>query len=247
MPDTVQDIAIDALREITVLGATDTTPQAADLDLCLRTLNRILDAWAARKVYVYSVSFTAYTLTPNLQPHTIGPSGATFAASQRPVRIEGADLILNNVTPNVDIPLNLRDDQWWLNQRVKAIATSVPTDLYYSPDWPNGSLYLWPIPTFAYGLRLEAWGLITQFAALSDAFSMPPGYREAVVLTLAEMLCRPFGKKQQEVPDLKSDAARARAVIQTNNATAPQIASADYGTAGSTSGGRPSFNYYSGQ
>lgn len=249
MADSVQDIAIDALREITVLGATDTTPQAADLNLCLRTLNRIVDAWAARKVYVYTVSFTAYTLTPNHEPHLIGPglTAPDFAATQRPVRLEGADLILNNVTPNVDLPLHIRDDDWWLNQRVKALGTNVPTDLYYSPDWPNGSLWLWPVPTFAYGLRLEAWSLIPQFAALTDPFTLPPGYREAVVLTLAEALCRPFGKKQQEVPDLKADAARARAVIQTNNATAPRIASADYGTRGSTSGGRPTFNYYTGQ
>jgi len=248
MADTFLDIAIDALREITVLGATDLAPEAVDAQLCLRTANRMLDAWAARKVYAWTVGFSAYTLTPNLQPHTIGPTGATFTVAQRPVRIEGADLILNNVTPNVDLPLNLRDDDWWLNQRVKNLKTNVPTDLYYSPDFPNGQIWLWPIPTFAYGLRLETWVLISQFANLTDPFVFAPGYRDAFVLSLAEYLCRPFGKKQQEVPDLKADAARARAVIQSNNAKSPRIASADYGAEGSpTAGRRPTFNYYSGQ
>ncbi|MES2136997.1 MAG: hypothetical protein V4502_08065 [Pseudomonadota bacterium] len=249
MADTFLDIAIDALREITVLGATDLAPEAVDAQLCLRTGNRMLDAWAARKVYAYSIDFTAYTLVPNLAPHTIGPTGATFTVGQRPVRLEGAALILNNVTPNVDSPiLNIRDAAWWNNQRVKSLKTAVPTDVYYNPAWPNGQLNFWPVPDFAYGVRLETWVLLPQFTNLTDPFSFPPAFREAFVLSLAELLCRPFGKKQQEVPDLKGDAARARAIFQSNNAKSPRIASADYGSEGSpTAGSRPTFNYYSGQ
>jgi hypothetical protein len=240
--DTVLDIITDALLEIEAYGPADLPPSASDAALGLRLLNRELDAWAALKRYVYSVGFTAYTLTPNHQPHLIGPGlvAPDFAATQRPVRIEGADLILPT---GVDLPLNLRDDDWWLNQRVKSIATTTPTDLYYSPDWPNGSLFLWPIPTTGYGLRLETWGLISQFAALSDAFSFPPGYKKALVLTLAERLCRPFGRPTRA--DLTEDAKKARADIQTNNAKSPRIASADFGASGSS--GRGAFSYITGQ
>lgn len=247
MADKVLDICTDALFENGAYGIDTPVLSAADGALALRVLNRRLDAWAALKRYAYNITFPQFTLTPNHQPHLIGPNlvAPDFAAAQRPVRIEGAALVLNNVTPNVDVPLNIRDDAWWKDERVKSIATTTPTDLYYSPDWPSGSLWLWPVPTFAYGLRLEVWGLISQFVKLSDVFSLPPGYKRALVLTLAEDLCRPFGRPP--MPDLIAAAKEARADLQTNNIKSPRIASADHGASGSQGGRRSTFNYYSGQ
>lgn len=245
MSDKVLDIITDALYEIGAYGPGDGPVDAPDAQLGLRRLNMELDAWAALKRYAYEVTFNEYTLVPNLQPHTIGPEGATFEVAQRPVRIEGASLVLNNVTPNVDSPiLNIRDAAWWKDQAVKPLATTTPTDLYYEPSWPNGSLWLWPVPTFAYGLRLEVWGLISQFATLNQVFSLPPGYKKALTLKLAVRLCRPFGRPL--TADLKADANEACANLQSNNMESPRIASADYGASGRHKG-RPTFNYYTGQ
>lgn len=242
MADKVLDIITDALFEMNAYGPSDPVPSAADAALGLRLLNRELDAWAALKRYVWSVTFQAFTLTPAHQPHLIGPglTAPDFAATQRPVRIEGAALI---ITGSVDVPLKIRDDAWWQQQRVKSISTSVPTDLYYSSDWPNGQLFLWPVPTVGYGLRLEIWTLLTQFAAITSSFSMPPGYKKALVLVLAKRFCRPFGR--QIPPGLDADIREALAAIQSNNIKSPRMASADYGASGS-SRGRGSFNYYTG-
>lgn len=243
----VLDLITDALFENGTYGRDTPVVEAADSALALRVLNDRLDSWAALKRYAYNVSFSAFTLAPNHQPHLIGPGlvAPNFAAAQRPVRIEGASLILNNVPQNVDVPLTIRDDDWWRDQSVKSIATSTPTDLYYSPDWPNGSIYLWPVPTFAYGIRLELWGLVSQFVAISDVFTLPPGYRLALKLTLAEDCCGPFGRVLTE--DLKRRARDARVAIQSNNIKSPRIASADYGTDGSHGGRRGGFNYYTGK
>ena len=240
MADTVLDLIQDALEEIGVYAPSE-TPTAADASKALRVLNRMMDQWSARKLFAYNVAFSAFTLTPGTQPHTIGPGvGATFALAVRPIRIENAALILNNVTPNVDVPLNIRDDDWWANQRVKALTTNVPTDLYYSPDVPNGSLYLWPVPSFAYGLRLETWVSAGQFAALTDTLSLPPGYHDAIMLSLAEKLARPFGKALDA--GLIADANRARVTIQKNNDKSPRISAVSYSPKP-----KASFNYYSGQ
>jgi hypothetical protein len=241
--DSVLDICTDALVEIGAYGPDNLPLTAEDGALALRILNRKVDKMAARKVYVYNISFQAFTLTPNHAPHLIGPGlvAPDFAATQRPMRIEGAALILNTTTPNVDAPIRIRDDEWWKKQSVKGLKTAIPKDLYYSPDWPNGALNFWPVPTFAYGVRLELWGLIPQFVALTDAFNLPPGYKDALVLTLAEACCRPWGRPL--MPDLVADAAKARADIQTANISSPRIASADYGTSGRARGG---FNYYTG-
>jgi len=224
----------------------------------LTFLNQIVDQWAARKCYAWATPFTEYTLTPNHQPHLLGPGllspdfATAPAGSPRPPRIESAALILNNVTPNVDVPLNVRDAGWWANQRVKALATNVPTDVYYQPDFlgasPAGALWLWPVPTFAYGMRLQTWEQLLQFATVGTSFVAPPSYLAAAALTLAEVLgdmcpdplCRP-------PPGLPARAARARAILGMNNNSSPRIASADIGMHPSGGARRGDFNYYSGQ
>lgn len=250
MADKVLDIISDALYEIGVYGPDDLVPSAADAQLCFRLLNRELDSMAARQAFVYAMQFVEYTLTPGTQPTLIGPglTAPNFAAAQRPVRIEGAALVLNNVTPNVDSPIiNIRDATWWKNQQVKPLLTNVPTDLYYEPDFPNGSLFFWPVPNFAYGVRLEIWGLISQFASIAATFNLPPGYKKALVLTLALRACRAFGVPVP--PSLPGDVRDAWKAVQSNNVKSPRIASADYGATGSRRGGssRPTFNYYVGQ
>ena len=239
---TWRDLIEDALIEIGAQAPGEPLP-AEHLEMGRRRLNRIIDEWAARKVYAYNVAFREFTLSPNHQPHLIGPGLAApdFDAA-RPVRIENAAIILVGTQP-VDVPLNIRDDDWWANQRVKSVASTVPTDLYYSPDMPNGGLYLWPVPTFAYGLRLETWVCLIGVAAenVTDDFVAAPAYERTLLLALAKDLGRPFGI---EAPaSLEADLRAARAALQSGNDKSPRTQTADYGTRGRRGGG---FNYYSG-
>jgi hypothetical protein len=237
------DIITEAMQELNLISAVE-IPSAEDAAYCLKKLNSVLDEWSARRAYAFNVGFVLYTLIPNHQPHTIGPTG-DFVVSQRPVRIEAAALVLNTGT-QVDLPLNLRDDDWWAAQQVKQIATSVPTDLYYSPDEVNGSLYLWPIPTTAYGLRLETWVQLPVFADLNvTSYNLAPGYQRALTLTLAEDIAPAFGPQAMQLAGaIAGKAQSARRTIQSNNISSPRIASADFGTG---LGKRSGFNYYSGQ
>jgi hypothetical protein len=239
---TTIELITDALVECGVYDIGEAI-SGEHVTFCLARLNRIIDQWAARKVYVWNVAFTAYTLTALHQPHLIGPGlVAPDFAAPRPVRIENAALILTTSTPSVDLPLNLRDDDWWANKRVKSLTSSVPTDLYYSPDHPSGALWLWPIPNYAYGLRLETWVALAQITDATLAFSAPYGYELALMLTLAEEVCGPMGRS---VPtDLAAKAARARAAIQRNNDKSPRIDTAEAGTRGRST--RGDFNYYTG-
>lgn len=248
MPTTALDVITQAFLEPAIYGPVDLPLQDADAQFGLDYLNQLLDQRAALKRFAYSINFSVYTLTPNHAPHLIGPglTSPDFAADQRPVRIEGASLILNTVNPAVDSPiLTIRDDDWWLNQRVKGLTSAVPTDLYYNPNWPNGELNFWPVPNYPYGVRLELWGLISQFASLTTVFSLPPAYKRATVLRLAAMLCRPYGRTVSA--DLREDLRMAEAALESNNIGSPRIQSADFGTAGRPGGRRGDFNYYSGQ
>jgi hypothetical protein len=235
MAVTYQDICLDALREIGVLTGSD--PAESDMaDQALNRLIRIVDLWNAEQERIYDNEFTVYTLTPLLQPHTIGPAG-TFNVTQRPVAIDGANLVLNTSSPAVRIPLEmLSEDEWMYDVRVRAQTGTIPRFLFYQAEWPLGSISLWPIPTVAYQIELLT-RLVLAEPTLATVFSMPPGYREALTLTLAEAMTGPMMVPMPAL--LPSLAAKARATINANNVAAPKIATQDAGMPGGNNcGGR---------
>lgn len=185
------DIITAAMLEIGAIDPNEVIsgPEAAT---GLQKLNRILDAWNTDKRYVYAEQFDQYLIHTNTQPQTIGPSGF-FVVNQRPVEIRDAQIILQNNSPadNIRYPLNLRDYDWWAKKSSYAVVGTLPTDLYYEPDWPNGSIFLWPAPTVAYLLELVTWTLINQ-VKLTTVMCLPPGYSDAVIYSLAVSLCPSF-------------------------------------------------------
>lgn len=236
----VQDaILIPALQEIGAYAPGE-TPSNADAEFALSKLNGLIDTWAARSLYVWNENFNTYTIIPNTQPLTIGPIGANYNVTVRPVKIVNANIVINTTSPVVRNPLNIRDDDWWANNRVQGVTGQLPTDLYYSPTWPNGSLFLWPVPTIAYGLELETWNVLAQIPLITTAVTLPPGYTDALKYTLAEMLCPAFQKPLD--PVLAAMGQESRATIQSVNSASPNLATADFGMPVGGSD-RPSFNW----
>ncbi len=239
---TWRDLLTQAAQEIGATGQGETL-SAPDAVALLNLANELLDSWNADRLAVYANVFTVYTLVPALQPHTIGPTGATYTVAQRPVSIDGANIVINTDPNNtVRTPLNLRDDDWWLGQAVRQVTSQLPTDLYYSADWPNGSIYLWPVPTTAYGLELETRTLLSSID-FDTVFSLPPGYRSALRLSIAEMACELFGRAIPAM--LPRRAAMARGRMFSNNSETPRLTTKDAGMP-SGGGNRAAFNYRTG-
>lgn len=222
---TVADLITAALQEINVCAA-GVAPSAADMAFGVSKLNLIFDTWATDEFYVYNKDFNIFPITPNHQPHLIGPglTAPDYAAVQRPVKIAAANLVLTNSVPNVNIPLGIRDDDWWADQRIKTLTGTNPTDLYYSPAVPNGQIFLWPIPTVAYNLELETWALLSQVANSAATLTLPPGYQAALTYSLAESWP---GVPPDPVLILR--AKTARLAIQGSNVASPRMGSVDSG------------------
>lgn len=223
-----------ALTEFNVLMPSR-SPNARDGDWCLFILNELRDAWNAKRETVWAQVFSSFTLVPGTQPHTIGPSGATFTLAVRPVSLDGASLLINNVTPAIKNPINIRDYQWWLanstaNQTyANTITSSIVTDIYYEPAWPNGNLYMYPAPTTAYGIILVSRTLYGAVAD-TDTIDLPPGGQRAFRLSLVEALCSSFGRA---VPaQIEKDARMARAQFFGNNLIVPTLVTRDGGMPG---------------
>jgi len=241
---TIQDLCQDALLEIGVLAQGESI-QAGDAAFTLGKLQRLLNSWNANRRAVYATTFVTNPLTPSLSPHTIGPTGATWTVTQRPVSIAGAALVLTTSSPAATLPITIRDAVWYDSLTVPDLTSAVPTDLYYQPDWPLGKLFFWPIPTTADDVQLMIRLVLDDTVALGDPFTLPPGYQEAVTLTLAASLCRSYGVPAQTAGEVAHEARLARSQVFGNNEQPVRIQTADAGLP-ATPGTRPTYNYLTG-
>lgn len=250
---TALDVVTDAMIEIGMLAPGE-VPDSESGQWAFRKLNYLIDEWQAQAGKVYSYQYTVYTLVAGLSPHTIGPSAnATFLTDNvpRPSRLESAALLLNVSPGQVDQLMNIRDHDWWAMQQVKQIETNVPTDVYYDPTSPDGSLYFWPVPNSQAQVRLQFWNIISQFTAITDPLGGPSGpgtlpqaYRAALMYTLAERLVPGSGRSAP--PELHSQATYARAALFSNNAKSPRMSTQDAGMPKSGNGNRADFNWATG-
>lgn len=235
-----------AMQEINILG-TGETPEADEANWGLEKLQRLIDRLNAYRQAIYALNFTVFNLIANHAPHTIGPSGADFTFTPRPVRIVSGAFILNAGSSNqqVDDPINIRDQQWWAAQPVKTQTSSIVTDLYYSPDVPNGTINFWPICTIANPVRLEMWTSLVVPLTTETQLVLPTGYWDAIVLSLGADLCSAFDAPATVKSDVQERARRAMNIIMGNNAKAPRIRT-DNSMPNSGGVGRPDFDFLTG-
>lgn len=243
----VTDFLRLALSEIRAARAGD-TPAAADMADALLLLNEQLDAWNVDGRALYNVLWQTFTLIPNQQPQTIGLAANTpnFTVTVgRPAEILQANVILAN---NIRIPLTIVDDEQWgqitagaATGQTPTIFSAVEVFLYYSPDWPVGNIYLWPVPNAAYGLEIRTKTLLAALAQ-TDTFDLPMGYQLALRLTLAEAMANMWG--QPIGADLARRASLARAAVFGNNSVTRDAHTRDGGMPSGMPGG--TFNHWTG-
>jgi hypothetical protein len=164
----------------------------------------------------------------------------------RLVKVADANIILTGTNPIVKVPLRIRDKDWWISNNVPTVPTTLPTDLYYNPTYPNGSIYLWPLQTVSYGLELEVWLNLAEVTDLTYQFFMPQGYWRAVTLSLAEALLPTYGVPASRAGTIVAQARMARAIVKDMNSTIPRTMTADSGIPRGGLKNRSFFNYLSG-
>jgi hypothetical protein len=224
---TALDLIKEALAEINAIQAGN-APSPELSAIGLSKLKQVVNNWNADRPFAYADDFLSFTLTPSLSPHTIGPTGATWTVTQRPVSIEGIALVLNTGgTPYSYVGLTPRDAEWWQNQTTPALTSTMPSDFYYDPTAVNGKIYFWPVPTVAYPVQLHVRSVLDDQLALATTLILPPGYHNALMLTTAEDLSDPLRKMWTPKQQMKAQQARAR--IQKNNHFPTRLKTQDAG------------------
>ena len=241
---TVQELIDQAFTELGVLPV-DQTLGSNESSWGLVKLNRLLSQWQTRRLYVAYMDQNSYTIgTPAVSGlWTIGPTGADFTAT-RPTRIESANLVLTDTSPDTQTPLSVINTDDYGALGVQELTSDDPTRLYYKATFPNGTIYLWPIPTDTTNkIQLFTWHQIDEYTALSDTVTVPPGYLDALVLSLAESML-PTYPTTASAEYIMEASRKARSAIQSLNSVLPNLRTAD----GFKGGGRPrpTFNYRTG-
>ena len=204
---TALDLISDALAEIGVLGAGQTAAPE-DAAIGLRYLNRLVQRWSNSPLQVPVVTQVDVPLT-GAQTYTIGPSGADVTAD-RPLTVVAARAVDSG---DLRHPLDvLARNEWGM------IANrgdgGAPGFVYYERAMPNGILHVYPTGS-GYTVELDCLSIIERYE-LATVVSLPDGYESALVLSLAEDLCGPFGKRGEM--ELRGRAKGARAVVKRTNA-----------------------------
>jgi hypothetical protein len=220
-----------SLRLIGVVSA-DETIDAGTAANAKQVWNMMLGLWGNEGLMIYAVVDSAYDLQIGVGSYTIGPGGVFSGV--RPISIDSAFVR----DSSNDLPIALIGEDEYFSISSKAATSVYPTHLYYKADYPEGVIYVYPIPSIINPLHLIYRKAFTEVSELSDALSLPPGYEMALRYNLAVELAPEFGVT---VPALVFNRAmKAKALLKTTN-TPDVLMHCD-----DMIGERRSFNIYAG-
>lgn len=210
---TVVDLVTASLRELGVLASGE-TPAASDALEGLAQLNRMVNAWKAEKVFIYTNTATSKAVTSGVGTYTVGVGGDV--AVLRPLHLTSVNISDAVTTPPYEFSLRQMTDQDWAEVRIKTQTAYRPQACYYNLTYPLATLYLWPVPTSAtLTIVLYAPEAVAEFSALSTAVSLPPGYERLIVKNLALELAPSYGATPTS--QLERQAQDALAVVLRSN------------------------------
>jgi hypothetical protein len=210
---TALTILTDALLEIGVLssGETPDTDQQTD---GLRSLNRLMEKLSNARAFAYFADEVSQALTGQAS-FDIGPTGDVV--DLRPIKIESATATYNGVT----YPVEVYSFQQWDAIPDKTTTGTIPQIVYYEGVMPDGVVKVYPICTGS-TLKLRILNVVTSFATINTALSMPPGYEEALVKNLAINIA-PQYQVTNINPITVKEAKSALAYIERVNTVIPKL------------------------
>jgi hypothetical protein len=183
-----------ALRSIGVLASGETAP-ASEVQDALTALNAMIDSWRLQRLTVPTYQ-TADLACAAVASYTIGPDVTDDVVTDpRPSHITSATFIPAGSAFRDELPMEVLTEQKWRELTPKNLTSTIPTQLYYSPTAPSGTIYLWPVATGVVGtVVLHYAAPLAKFANHTTDYDLPPGYEEALMYNLAARLAPEFGR-----------------------------------------------------
>lgn len=192
---TGSDLVASAMRLIGALAEGETATSQAMTD-GLAICNRLIDGWAIQEGTILTVGRHVFPLVNNQSTYSVGPTG-NFSMT-RPTDIQNAGLVYLTPTPNTEWPLGKLTDDEYAVIGIKDLVSTFPTQFYYNPTMPNGSLFVWPTPNTVNNIALYTLDATSQFPDMTTSVTLPPMYARALIFNTAVDLGIEFGRT---IPD----------------------------------------------
>lgn len=213
---TAQDVITDALQ---MLGVYDPTMPLSDSDaqLGLSVLNDMMDSWSNESLSCFAILEQSAPLVPGQQSYTIGPGG-NFNMT-RPLKIMDGPVsayVQDGNGNNYPMEVVTRDKWNLYGNRSNVVTSDFPDVLFYDPQFPLGIINVMPFPTIAYTMFWDSYLQLSEFANLSTAISLPPGYKLAMGTNLAVAL-KPYFADAQLDPIIAARAMDSKGNIKRTN------------------------------
>lgn len=185
---TVAQFLRSSLRLIQV-----TNPTAAELNDALEALNLMLSDWSTSPLGIHKLTRVTFPTVARTGAYTIG-SGADID-TVRPNRI-GVSFCRDMGQDSRIEPISAED---YADKGDKFIEAT-PEELYYEKSYPQGVVFLWPVPDKVYDVFLYIQSPLASYTSTSDDLNLPPEYHTAIKYNLAIAMAPEFGTSvSQEV------------------------------------------------
>lgn len=182
-----------ALKKVGVLGVGQTAA-AEDIQDAFTELNMMLAQWAVKRNVVHQILDVGIPSTGQ-QTYTVGPGGDYNMP--RPSKIVGA-YARQETNPPIDYPLQVLPSMTdYVRIPTKTIA-SLPSTVYYDPQFPLGVLHVWPVSVVGYSVHILALSPLARFETPYDDINLPPEYEEALMYNLAGRLFPSYGMPENQ-------------------------------------------------
>lgn len=184
MSETAQTLIKAALRAIGVI-ATGETPTASEMQDGLESMKLMFRNWSAKNIRLYYTKQETLPMDGSAS-YTIGSGGDLDTT--RPVSIRGAW--------HTDWPVNILSESEFRNRRMGADSSGTVVGVWYSPEYPLGVLYPWPLGGST--LYLDTMIPLTDPATLATDVAFPVEYDDPIKWNLAVRLAPEYGKEASQ-------------------------------------------------
>lgn len=224
-----------ALRLLGVLAEGE-VPSANTSNDALVAFNQMVDSWSIERLSVFATMDQVFTWPSGDISRTLGPSGDFTGL--RPIALDDATYFTVN---NLSYDIGIINQEQYDSIVLKTVSSPYPELLFVNMDYPNITMFLYPVPSTDLEFHFISVTPLDQPASLATVLSFPPGYLEAFAYNLACTLSSEFGidppKRVQQIAIFSK-----RAIKRQNNPydvmSMPNALVGGYGT---------NFNIFTGQ
>lgn len=157
------------------------------------------------------------TATPSINPDTITYTVPGNIPMARPLRFRSGFTRANSQNANLDYTFTFTDFDNYKRELLKNVQGPWPYIAAYQPTFPYGTVYVYPAPGSNYTAHIFSDLILTDYPLITSAYSLPQGYKRALIKLLALELAPIFGKTPS--PQLISQAKEAKKLLQGTNST----------------------------